>query len=193
MRIIAGAWRGRKLDWPKHGGTRPMPDALRETLFNILGSLLAAPGELPALHVADLFAGSGSAGLESLSRGAATCTFFEKDRTALSVLRANMDQLKAGPNAVIVPGDVWRSHPRAPGEALFDLVFLDPPYQDSRDVSPAGHVPLFLERLAAATSPSSRVVLHHEGVITYPQQHWAGWRVSDRRTLGSHAITFFSR
>lgn len=193
MRIISGKWRGRKIAWPAHGGTRPLPDALRETLFNILGSIYAAPGELPPLHVADVFAGSGSIGIEALSRGAASCVFFENDRRALAVLRKNLDTLQVGSEAALVATDAWRARLTREDGVAFDLVFLDPPYADARDTSPTGPVPRLLERLALTAAASARVVLHHEREIAYPPRHGSGWRCEDRRRIGSHAITLFCR
>jgi 16S rRNA (guanine(966)-N(2))-methyltransferase RsmD len=193
MRIISGKWRGRKIIWPRHGGTRPLPDALRESLFNILGSIYAVPGELPDLHVGDFFAGSGSIGLEALSRGAASCTFFEKNPEALAVLNQNLDALQAGPEARVVTVDAWRARPCRESGEPFDLVFLDPPYVQARDITPTGEIPRFLEKLAMSSNPSTRVVLHHEPGIVYAPRHWSGWRCEDRREMGSHAITFFIR
>ena len=76
MRIIAGVWRGRPLETPAGGATRPTADRLRETLFSMLASRL---GSFEDLSVADLFAGSGALGFEALSRGAASATFIEQD------------------------------------------------------------------------------------------------------------------
>ena len=67
-----------------------MPDRLKEAIFAMLGDYYDCPGELPELHVADVFAGSGSLGLEALSRGASTCYFFERDRKALEMLKINL-------------------------------------------------------------------------------------------------------
>jgi len=79
MRIISGAWRGRKLVSPRGDVTRPTSDRTRETLFSMLQSRL---GSFEDLIVADLFAGTGALGLEALSRGAAQCLFVEMDRQA---------------------------------------------------------------------------------------------------------------
>src|SRR5688500_14793859 len=93
MRIIAGEWRGRPLVAPEGRGTRPTSDRAREGLFSMLQSRL---GSFDGLRVADLFAGTGALGLEALSRGAGHCTFVEKDRQALDILRRNIDRLGAG-------------------------------------------------------------------------------------------------
>jgi 16S rRNA (guanine966-N2)-methyltransferase len=121
MRIIAGDWRGRRLVAPKGQATRPTADRARETLFSMLTSRL---GGVSGLVVADLFAGSGALGLEALSRGAARCTFVERDRAALAALETNVATLGAGANADVRAGDALRTTARAPA----DLIFADPPY-----------------------------------------------------------------
>ncbi|MBV8221698.1 MAG: 16S rRNA (guanine(966)-N(2))-methyltransferase RsmD, partial [Solirubrobacterales bacterium] len=94
MRIIGGAWRGRKLRFAAEAGIRPTPDRVRETLFNWLGPAIAGARCL------DLFAGSGALGLEALSRGAAHVTFVEQDATAARELRSRLDEWRA-PDAVV--------------------------------------------------------------------------------------------
>jgi 16S rRNA (guanine966-N2)-methyltransferase len=97
---------------------------VREATFNALGSMDALEGAT----VLDAFAGSGAMGIEALSRGAARCTFVERDREALAVLRANLETCKLGPDrAAVVVGDGAR-----PGAGRFDLALLDPPYAFDR-------------------------------------------------------------
>jgi 16S rRNA (guanine966-N2)-methyltransferase len=131
LRIIAGQWRGRKLQTPPGETTRPTADRTRETLFSMLVSRL---GSFEGLAVADLFAGSGALGLEALSRGAASCVFVEHDQAALRALRANVASLDAGAQC-----DVRAASALAfgPAKAPLDLVLLDPPYR-----SGAGEVAL---------------------------------------------------
>ncbi|NBB78058.1 MAG: 16S rRNA (guanine(966)-N(2))-methyltransferase RsmD [Verrucomicrobia bacterium] len=124
MRITGGKARGIPLKAPKGDATRPATDRLREAIFSSLG-----PG-VESCVVADLFAGTGSYGLEALSRGAHSATFFENDRTALACLRENVKNaqrsLQADPStARIVTQDVFSLTANQPA---FDLIFLDPPY-----------------------------------------------------------------
>ena len=118
MRIIAGKWRGRILKSPTGIDTRPTSDRAREGLFSMLQSRL---GSFEGLRVCDLFAGTGALGLEALSRGAAHCTFVERDRAALDALKANVAML--GTEAVI-RAQAAESFKGGP----FDLVLIDPPY-----------------------------------------------------------------
>lgn len=119
MRIIAGQWRGRVIEAPPGQSTRPTADRVRETLFSMLASRL---GSFEDLRVADLYAGSGALGLEALSRGAASVTFVEIDRTAAATMRRNADKLGA---AIQLIGGSAAALPRA---EPFDLIFADPPY-----------------------------------------------------------------
>jgi 16S rRNA (guanine966-N2)-methyltransferase len=122
VRIIAGAWRGRKLAAPKGEATRPTADRTRETLFNMLASRL---GSFEELRVADLFAGSGALGLEALSRGAAHCLFVEQDAEALKAIRANVAALGARDRCDVRAGSVLALPAASPSA---DLLLLDPPY-----------------------------------------------------------------
>lgn len=122
LRIIAGEWRGRKLQAPAGDTTRPTADRTRETLFSMLVSRI---GDFDGLAVADLFAGSGALGLEALSRGAASCIFVEQDAAALRALRANIASLRAAPQCNVRASSVLAL---GPAKAPLDLILLDPPY-----------------------------------------------------------------
>ena len=122
MRIIAGAWRGRPLEAPPGQGTRPTSDRAREGLLSMLQSRL---GGFEDLEVADIFAGTGALGLEALSRGAAHCTFVERDRSALDILRRNVDRLGAVDRSDV---RAQAAEHAAPPRLPCDLVFMDPPY-----------------------------------------------------------------
>lgn len=193
MRIIGGRWRSRVLVRPDTDATRPMPDRIREAIFSILATRYDRPGDLPPLHVADVFAGGGSMGLEALSRGAVSCCFFERDRVALAALRHNIEALGAGETAVIVTRDAWR-FARPDGDAgPVELVFLDPPYRDSQDASETGPVMRALARLAERPGPWPLVVLHHAATVRYQAPVDPPWNIADARTYGTSAITFFAR
>jgi 16S rRNA (guanine966-N2)-methyltransferase len=128
MRIIAGAWRGRRLVAPAGDTTRPTADRTRETLFSMLTSRL---GSFDGLAVGDLFAGSGALGLEALSRGAASALFVEHDAKALDAIRANVRSLDAGVRATVRAGSVLTL---GPARAALDLVLIDPPYRSGAGV-----------------------------------------------------------
>ena len=123
MRIIAGAYKGRRLTTPRGDTTRPTADQVRIALLDTLMPWL------PEARVLDLFAGAGGVGLEALSRGAAHVTFVERDARAVQALRANVATLGVAPATRLVRADVGRALRalRRDGER-FDVVFLDPPY-----------------------------------------------------------------
>ena len=119
MRVIAGTARGRRLRGPPGDDTRPMMDRVKEALFSSLGPRIVEA------RVLDLYAGSGSLGIEALSRGASSATFVERGRGALRALRANLEAV--GLDGRVVAADVGEYLSGTNDE--FDLVFVDPPYR----------------------------------------------------------------
>ncbi|GAC1455094.1 MAG: 16S rRNA (guanine(966)-N(2))-methyltransferase RsmD [Steroidobacteraceae bacterium] len=122
LRIIGGAWRGRKLRFPASHGLRPTPDRVRETLFNWLAA------RAQGARCLDLFAGSGALGLEALSRGAAHATFVERDVTAARELAARLAEWGARDARVERTDALLYLAGAASAATAFDLVFLDPPF-----------------------------------------------------------------
>jgi len=126
MRIGSGTFKGRTLKTPKGEATRPTSGLVRETLFNILAR------DIPDARVLDLFAGSGSVGLEALSRGAVHATFVEMARPALACLRENIAALDVAAETTVLPYPVDRALAELTRAGnLFDLIFLDPPFADA--------------------------------------------------------------
>lgn len=121
MRIIAGAFRGRKLRAPPKSETRPTADRVRETLFSMLASRL---GSFEGLRIADLYAGTGALGLEAISRGAAHACFVESDSRAAAAIRANAEMLGTADRVRLIAGSALA----LPRTEPFDLIFADPPY-----------------------------------------------------------------
>src|SRR5215212_10183115 len=107
MRIISGQHRGRKLLPPESDTTRPITDRVKQSLFDILTTWWGGHSCPPSFRVYDLFAGTGSMGLECLSRGAAHSAFFESDRSALDRLKKNIASLNLTPQSQIIPGDLF--------------------------------------------------------------------------------------
>ena len=193
MRIIAGKWRSRRLVRPRTADTRPMPDRVREAVFSIVGARCGCPGNLPPLQVADVFAGSGSMGLEALSRGAASCCFFERAVSALKALRENLAALGVGAEAHVVSRDAWTSSCVGPGGHPFDLLLLDPPYADTRDLSDQSMFGCYLRRIVERDDNRPLVVLHHRASVQVAPGTDGGWQVVDQRTFGTNAVTLFER
>ena len=120
IRIIAGTFKGRRLDTPDWPGLRPTSDRLRETLFNVL-----AP-RIVGARVLDAFAGTGAVGIEALSRGAAHVTFVEQDRRAVGLIEANLERCAVKDRYAIIRAGFKAAAERL--DAGFDVMFLDPPY-----------------------------------------------------------------
>ncbi len=127
MRIVGGMWRGRPIQAPEGRGTRPTTDRMRESIASIV--LSSRDLDMSGLAVLDAFAGSGAVGLELLSRGAASCTFCERNRKTAALVRSNCIALGADDAAWrVVCGDVGKLVRRHLWGSPFDVVFLDPPY-----------------------------------------------------------------
>jgi 16S rRNA (guanine966-N2)-methyltransferase len=121
LRIVGGAWRGRRIAFPPDRSVRPTPDRIRETLFNWLQHRVADRNCL------DLYAGSGALGLEALSRGAKKVVFVERDPPVARHLSATLERLQAtGGQVVCTDALHFLAGPPSP----FDLVFVDPPYAE---------------------------------------------------------------
>lgn len=186
MRIIAGEFRGRKLLAPDTDATRPVTDRVKQSLFDILTP------NLPDARVYDTFAGTGSMGLECLSRGAAHATFFEVDRSAAARLRRNIDTLAVGRASTVVTQDLFKwfgSASPVPDDRRIDLIFLDPPYRFLRERADD------LRQLVSAMAANH---LKADGVIVF--RHDAADRLEfpdvrrvDERTYGGMALEFLAR
>ncbi len=123
MRIIGGQFKSRIIRFPKTKKTRPVTDRAKETIFNILGT------EVDGAEVLDLFAGSGSFGLESISRGAGSVSFVDNGKFACHVIRANLENLGLEKKAQVFCSPVEIAIRRlSKQQKTFKLIFLDPPY-----------------------------------------------------------------
>lgn len=120
LRVTGGTARGTPLNSPKAPGVRPTTDLARSALFNIL-----ARDGIEGARAADLFAGTGSLGIEALSRGAASVAFVEADRRQIAVIRANLQATGFADKAEVVAGRAERSLHRL---GRRDLILMDPPY-----------------------------------------------------------------
>jgi len=149
MRIVSGKYRRRLLLTNPGNTTRPITDRAKVILFDRLQPFL---GTGP--RVADVFAGTGTMGLEALSRGAKSCVFFEFDRKAHELLVKNVEMLGADVDSVCWRTDVFRTSfkPKTELDCLpYDLVFFDPPYKLTPDIRPGSLLYFALERLGRST------------------------------------------
>ena len=181
-RIIAGTARGVRLEAPGPT-TRPLADRVKQTLFAILEP------DLPGARVLDLFAGSGAAGLEALSRGAAHATFVERDKGAAAMIAANLARTHlAGERARIVRAEAlaWLRGPEAAAAGPFGVVIVDPPYAEVDLLASA------LDALGPLLAPGARVVAKHFWRDAPPAR--IGLLASEReRRFGETTLTFYRR
>ena len=151
VRIQAGQWRRTPITVVDVQGLRPTPDRVRETLFNWLGA------QLVGQHCLDLFAGTGALGFEAASRGAASVTLVEANRQASSAIRGLIERL-AATNMTLVEGDALATLGRLPKQC-FDIVFLDPPFDQSL-------VEQTLPKLLEVLKPNAKIYIESEMPIT---------------------------
>lgn len=180
-RVIAGSARGTRLLAPGHG-TRPLGDRVKQTLFGILDPDLAGAAVL------DLFAGSGAGGIEALSRGASRAVFVERDAGATRVIGENLCRTGlAGPAATVVRRDAIAWLAGGAGDAgPFDLVLVDPPYDDAESMRRA------LDLVGPLVAPGGRVVAKHFWRTPPPAR--VGMLATEReRRFGETALTFYRR
>jgi 16S rRNA (guanine966-N2)-methyltransferase len=146
MRVVAGQFKGRRLQAPRGQRTRPTADRVREALFSLLGPV-------DGLRVLDLFAGSGALGIEALSRGAALAVFVERDPRAVSAVRRNLELIGAEAEVHRNEALAYLGSKAAREDGPFDLVFVDPPYSSAGRL--AARLP---ERLPAVLAEDARIV-----------------------------------
>jgi len=186
FRITGGRLRGRILSSPPNLRTRPMQGSLREALFNILGP------DVEDASVLDLFSGTGSVGIEALSRGAASCVFCENYRPALKVLHRNIEALGLAEETKIVKINLLAAGPfPATGREPFKIVFLDPPFA-FHDEGTRRDLGGLVERLASrAWLEDGAVLVLHLRKDQAPPPALGPLRPSEPREYGSVFLTFY--
>lgn len=182
-RVIAGSAKGIRLRAPGPG-TRPLADRVKQTLFAILEP------DLAGARVLDLFAGSGAAGIEALSRGASHVTFVEKDAAAVAVIEANLRATDvAGPAASVIRADVVRWLASGNADPGAGIAIIDPPYAETAVLARV------LERLGESETllgPGAWVVAKHFWRDRPPER--IGMLAIEReRRFGETALTFYRR
>jgi 16S rRNA (guanine966-N2)-methyltransferase len=188
MRIIAGEFRGRRLLDPEQfkGGsvTRPITDRVKQSLFDIL-----AP-TVEGARVYDCFAGTGSMGLESISRGARSALFFEKDRSALTRLHKNIATLGIEDRCQVIAMDLFKWFAANTAvEDRADVIYLDPPYRFLGE-KPDELATLATQISAAHLAPEGIVVFRHERGEQLPLP---GVTCFDQREYGSMVLELLHR
>ena len=188
MRIIAGSRARITLIGPRDLSTRPITDRVKESLFSIL------QWQIKGAMVADLFCGTGSLGLESLSRGAQHALMVDQDRDAVKRLTENIAKLKFEGQTTVRSYDSFRHGlgAEAAAERKYNLVFLDPPYRLSVDTRPDGKIGLLLNLLSSQVADSGVVVVRTSGRVDF-LENYDNLHLEDVRKYGSMKLNFFQR
>lgn len=184
VRLISGKFGGRIIEGSGTNRTHPMGERIRSSLFNIIGS------EIEGAVVLDAFAGSGSLGLEAISRGAAKVTFIERDRVAQNVIASNISTLGVDKQVKLIKAPVsgWLettdSVDGEPGEnQQYDIIFADPPFHDPQLST--------VMKLTKLLKPNGLMVLSYLGRGEVPTG--LGVVVVDNRKYGDAVLAFYRR
>jgi 16S rRNA (guanine966-N2)-methyltransferase len=172
MRVIAGEFRSRRLQSLPGLDVRPTPDRLRETLFNILAPMIEGT------VFVDAYAGTGSVGIEALSRGARHAVFIEKDREVVEVIKANLASLDITSKGRIIRGAAALHL----ASVYADIVFIDPPYPHDKEYRAA------LDVLSA--KPPALAIVQHSVRYAIPDEYEPLIRTRTVRQ-GDNALSFF--
>ena len=190
MRIVAGKFKGITLYEPKDKKTRPLKDMVKESIFNFLNHSNKISFQLEKANVLDLYSGTGSFGLECMSRQAAQVIFIEKEKEATKILEKNIEKLKVKDETKIFFGDVFyviKKHDKAfsdwPPDMKFDLIFCDPPFKN-----------LNIEKLIQLVFNNH--VLHKEGILILHRNKNTKeklpnyYKIFDEKIYGISKVTF---
>jgi len=188
MRVIAGKFRSRQLQAPKGTATRPTSDRLRETLFNVLGP------RVEGSRFVDLYAGSGAVGIEAISRGAEFVWFAEREKPAVTAIRANLAALKIGAGYALEDRGVGKLLESMVEKArVAEIVYLDPPWEAAGEYDFSLH---FICRNSAALLAEGAIVVAEHSKKQPPAEQYkakSGGVLERYRLLaqGDAALSFY--
>jgi 16S rRNA (guanine966-N2)-methyltransferase len=179
IRIISGLYKGRRLKLVPSASVRPMQDKVKGALFNIIAD------RLPGSVCLDGFSGTGSVGLEALSRGAARCVFVDEFFPSIKVIKQNIAKCGAEEKSIVVHKEFNRAAIDLAKQGVrFDLVFLDPPYRLLEERNP-----LKVLRKRGLLKPGGLVVLRHHFKI---KPRLGDFKLERRVRLGDDVLAFFT-
>ena len=189
MRIIAGSKKGMKLFSPQTQSSRPITDRVKESLFSVLYKYDLPGGAI----VADLFCGVGSLGLEALSRGAAFVSFVERDPKVVSTLKRNIEKAGFVEESKVIRADAFKiGAPIGSNGHKYDLVFVDPPYAETADISersPLGHLLNVLQ--SQVMDQGVAAVRAHQNTALL--DNYGQFQVIERRRWGTMTVAILQK
>ena len=164
MRIISGELKGKKLSVPLDKSTRPLRDMVRESIFNILDHSNKLSTEIYNSKVLDLFSGTGSFGIECLSRGAAEVIFFENYHNSLKILKQNIFNLKLENRSIVFDYSAYNLEEVNLEDRIFNIIFLDPPFKDRKIKSLIDQIKKLKAEGLGATAIAKKLNIHRDSV-----------------------------
>jgi 16S rRNA (guanine966-N2)-methyltransferase len=190
LRIISGKYRRRLLKTPTDDSTRPYTDRVRQMTFDRLGAFL------PGARVADIFAGVGTMGMEALSRGAASCVFFEASSEIHELLTGNVRTIAPDARTICWKTDIRKTsfRPRGGDDCIpYSLIFFDPPYKIADQVYARGTLAPALKLLSRETLSTPDAILVLRTPERFPTPEVTGWVVHDCWELSSMMIWILTK
>ncbi len=179
MRVIAGELKGRRLAAPPDSSVRPTTGKVKEAIFSMIQSYLSGA------VVVDLFAGTGSLGIEAVSRGAARAYFVDKDRRSLSLVRQNIKHCGIEDRSVLFASDYLSALGKIREPA--DIIFLDPPYR-------AGFMQNCLDQLAASDLlPEGGIVVAEHGLEEVLEEQYGTLLLLKNKRYGKIAVSIYEK
>jgi 16S rRNA (guanine966-N2)-methyltransferase len=188
MRIISGIKRGMTILSPKDDRTRPITDRVKESIFDVLYKYDLIEGRL----IADLFCGTGSFGLEALSREAKEAVFVDIDRSVLEILKKNIAKTGFGSQVRVVCANAFKvGVPTSSDGRKYSLVFVDPPYEMSKDAGQNSRLAGLLGFLTEQIMDDGLVIVRTEEKVNLLDSY-GSLRIIDKRIWSSMAVAFLA-
>jgi 16S rRNA (guanine966-N2)-methyltransferase len=156
MRIISGDYKGKKIFFPSNPKTRPLKDFVKENLFNVINHSSKFNIKIKGAEILDLYSGSGSFGLECISRGAKKVTFIEEDKETFKILKKNINLFDIKKNFNLINNSIEEGLMRL-NNKKFDIIFFDPPFKDTDFIN-------YLKKIKDMKlfKPNHLVIIHRE-------------------------------
>lgn len=180
MRVISGKARGLKLNTPKNEDVRPTTDRVKESLFNIINSYVIDS------DVLDLFAGTGSLGIECLSRGANKCVFVDKSKESMAIVKSNIKKARVENESITLNTDFKNAIVSLSNKGeKFNIIFMDPPYYKN----------MFIDALSSVDEKNllaedGIIVVEHDTVDSFPENVGRLYKSRDKK-YGNTTLTFY--
>jgi 16S rRNA (guanine966-N2)-methyltransferase len=190
LRVISGQYRRRLLRTPSDDSTRPYTDRVRQMVFDRLNHLI------PNARVADVFSGVGTMGIESLSRGAKSCVFYEASPEIHELLLSNIRTIAPEARTICWKTDVRRTsfRPKGGDDCLpYTLIFFDPPYRTADEIAPGKPLWASLKRLARDTISSADCILVLRTPEHFETPELSQWQVHDCWEISSMMIWIMTK